>query len=289
MKFLIGVDGGGSGTRAVLADSRGRLLGRGSAGPSGLALGAARAWTEIRLAIDAAADQAGRSWRPAEAALGAGLAGLNHPDWRLAFLRADPGFFRVEIDTDAGIALRAAHGGAPGLLVAAGTGSVAEVLLADGGRRSTGGWGFPVGDEGSGAWLGLAAMRHAQCALDGRAQAGALALAICQACGTDRDTLLAWSLAAGQAAYAGLAPLVFACADQDPVADSLLNQAAQALETMARALDPQSQLPVRFSGSVATRLCGRCSPDLRRRLRGGESEPTLGALAMIQSAVECEG
>ena len=273
VKFLIGVDGGGTGTRAVLADCSGHLLGRGSAGPAGLALGIAPAWAAIRQAIDRAAQAAGVAWSAAECALGAGLAGSNHPQWRAEFLRQNPGFAPLAIDSDAGIALLAAHGGRPGVMVAAGTGSV-------------GGWGFPVGDEGSGAWLGMGAMRHAQCALDGRARPGALARAVWAACGADRDALLAWSLAAGQGDFAGLAPLVFACAGADPVAGELLDQAAQALETMALALDPQAALPVALMGSIARRLAARCSPALQARLSGGEAEAALGALSLIRCALE---
>jgi glucosamine kinase len=61
-----------------------------------------------------------------------------------------------------------AHGGGPGAIVAAGTGSIDEALRHDGEHVSVGGWGYPVGDEGSGAWLGMCAMREAQLASDGR-------------------------------------------------------------------------------------------------------------------------
>src|SRR5258706_3828659 len=74
--------------------------------------------------------------------------------------------------------LLGAHGGQPGAMVAAGTGSVGAALDADGKRVRVGGWGFAVGDEGSGAWLGLAAMRVAQRAVDAMAPLGALARAV---------------------------------------------------------------------------------------------------------------
>lgn len=282
-KFLVGVDGGGSGTRLVLADGQGRLLGRGAAGPSGLALGSATAWREIGQALAAAGRAAGMLALPADCALGAGLAGVNHPDWQAAFVAADPGYARVCVSTDGHIAVLAAHQGRPGAVVAAGTGSVGEALLADGSLRSVGGWGFPVGDEGSGAWLGLAAMRHAQAAMDGRVPAGGLAHAVWQACGSAREPLLAWSLAAGQGAYAALAPQVFACAAADPVAAGLLDAAAAALETIALALDPGQQLPLAFMGSVGSRLLERCSPRLRARASAGDAEAALGALRLVRA------
>src|SRR5438309_1739218 len=84
-----------------------------------------------------------------------------------------------------------------------------EAVHADGRRESVSGWGFPVGDEGSGAWLGLSAMREAQRALDGRGKAGALAQAVWGLAGGTREALFAWCEHAGQHAYAKLAPLVF--------------------------------------------------------------------------------
>jgi glucosamine kinase len=159
-------------------------------------------------------------------------------------------------------------------------------VLADGARRNAGGWGFPVGDEGSGAWLGLGAMRHAQCAMDGRATAGPLATAVWRACGTRRETLLAWSMTAGQTAYAGLAPLVFDCATADPAAAALLDQAAAALEALALALDPDEHLPVALLGSVGGRLLDRCSARLRARARPGTIEPALAALTMLADCRE---
>lgn len=287
IEFLVGVDGGGTATRALLADRDGAVLGRGVAGPSGLAHGTATAWREVRLAIVRAFDSAGLrhpdDW--SRCALGAGLAGSNHAPWRDAFIAQNIGFGQLAVDTDGFTMLLGAHAGRAGVVVAAGTGSVAEVLRADGSRGSVGGWGFPVGDEGSGAWLGLRAVRIAQAAIDGRAPSGALARKVWAVCGAERDTLLAWCAQAGQFAYAQLAPIVFDTEARDPAAAHLLARAVAELEAMAHALDPRGELPLAVSGSVARRLAPRLEPALRARRVEPADGPDSGALALIRRAV----
>jgi glucosamine kinase len=288
IEFLVGIDGGGTGTRAVLADRDGAVRGRGEAGPSALMHGAATAWREIQRAAVGAFESAGlrapNDW--GRCALGAGLAGATHEPWRLAFTSANPGFARLAIDTDAFAMLLGAHAGRPGTIVAAGTGSVGEVLRPDGSRRSVGGWGFPSGDEGSGAWLGLRAMGVAQAAMDGRMPIGELARKVWDRCGHDREAVLAWCAKAGQFAYAQLAPAVFEAEAADPVAADLLDRAVAALEDMARVLDPASALPLAVSGSVARRLAPRLAPVWRSRCVEPTAEPDAGALTLIRWEVD---
>lgn len=239
------------------------------------------------LAIVRAFDSAGLrhpdDW--SSCALGAGLAGSNHAPWRDAFIAANIGFGQLAVDTDGFAMLLGAHAGQPGVVVAAGTGSVAEVLRADGSRGSVGGWGFPVGDEGSGAWLGLRAVRIAQAAIDRRVPTGALAKRVWAVCGADRETLLAWCPQAGQFAYAQLAPIVFDTETDDPAAGHLLDRAVAELEAMAHALDPRGELPLVVSGSVARSLSPRLAPALRARCVDPAAGPDAGALTLIRRAV----
>jgi glucosamine kinase len=286
IRFLVGIDGGGSGTRARLASMAGDALGFGSAGPSGLSQGIEQAWAHIQKAVEHAFADAGLAIAPpAQCAIGLGLAGAVVADRRAAFLRMAPAYGRLVLDSDAYTTVLGAHGGRAGIVVAAGTGSVAEALQRDGTRASVGGWGFPVGDEGSGAWLGLAAMRVAQCALDGRAPFGALARAVLEVAGPTRDAVLSWCGSAGQHAYAQLAPLVFQAEGSDPLAAELLAGAARELELHALALDPQGELPVVMAGSIGRRLEPRLSPPLRARCVAAAGDAADGALLMIRQAL----
>jgi len=287
LEYLVGVDGGGSGTRVLLARPDGGVIGAGQAGPSALARGVVPAWQAIEAATRRAFEAAGLTpapWRIC--ALGAGLSGASHTPWREAFLAANIGFTRIALDSDSFAMLLGAHAGRPGVIVAAGTGSVAEVLRADGSRAGVGGWGFPIGDEGSGAWLGLQAVRYAQAAMEGRAPAGALALHVWATCGADRDTLLDWCRHAGQFEYAQLAPAVFAAEDADARARALLAGAVAELEALALALDPAGALPLAVSGSVGRRLAPRFSPTLRSRCVELAQGADAGALTLIRRALQ---
>ncbi|RTL37326.1 MAG: ATPase [Burkholderiales bacterium] len=276
VRHWVGIDGGGTSTRALVADASGTVIGRGESGASALGQGAAQAWRHIAEAVALAAPGVAL----ADCALGLGLSGTGVPAQLQAFLEADPGVARFTLVTDGLAALLGAHGGEPGALLIAGTGSVAEALLPDGTRRLVGGWGWQIGDEGSGAWLGQQAMKIAQAAFDGRAANGPLAQAVFVAAGASREALLGYCAQAGQAGYARLAPLVFDHAEDDPAAAALLDEAARALDALAEAVHPT--LPLALAGSIAQRLLPRLSPGLRARRVEPRGEPVTGALWLIQ-------
>lgn len=277
VRHWVGIDGGGTSTRALVADAEGRIVGRGEAGASALGQGAGQAWRHIAEAIAAAGVP---GLRLADCALGLGLSGTGVPAQLQAFLDADPGVARLTVVTDGLVALLGAHGGEAGALLISGTGSVAEALLPDGSRRMVGGWGWQIGDEGSGAWLGQQAMKLAQAAFDGRAPDGALAQAVRGVAGASREALLSYCAQAGQAGYARLAPLVFEHAVDDPAAAALLDQAAFALDTLAAAVHPT--LPLALAGSIAQRLLPRLNPAVQARRVEPRGEPVAGALWLIQ-------
>lgn len=283
--YLIGVDGGGTGTRARGLDSAGRLIGNGGAGPSGLGQGVQQAWCHIAQAIADAFAQAGQPPPlPAQCAISLALAGAERGASRQAFLAADPGYALCLLENDALGALRGAFAGGPGRLVAAGTGSVGAARWPDGTQRLIGGWGFPIGDEGSGAWLGVRAMQHAQAALDGRAATGELARAVWARCGATAPDLLDWSLSSGQHGYAQLAPLVFELATSDAQAERLLQAAADELASLALALQPQGEaLPLVVSGSIGERLRCRLPVSLQQQLATAAGDAMDGALQRLQA------
>lgn len=289
IEYLIGVDGGGTGTRVAVGLPDGSLLAYGQAGPSALGQGVGQAWQHILQATSSAFASV-RMELPAwsACAMGAGLSGVSHRPWSEQFHAQNPGFARLVLDTDAHTMLLGAHGGRPGAMVAAGTGSVGEVLHPDGSRFQVSGWGFPVGDEGSGAWLGLRAMGLAQQALDHRAVLGPLAQRILERCGSSREALQAWCALARQFEYAQLARVVFDAAASDPAADDLLNQAAGALEAIASALDPAQALPLAICGSIGEQLKHRLSQSTLARCVDARQDATYGALHLIRAALEAQ-
>lgn len=286
IRWWVGFDGGGTHTRARLATPDGQWVGQGQAGPSALGQGVPQAWRHLGEALVAAAADAGvptPAWR--DCAVGAGLSGARLPTQARAFMDADPGCGALQLDTDGYAGVLGAHGGAPGMLLVGGTGSVCEALRADGSRACAGGWGWRLGDEGSGAWIGQQAVRHAQRALDGRDAAGPLAEALWQAVGGDAVSMLTWCAGADQRAFAALAPMVFAHDEQDPRARALLQRAADELASLALALDPLQQLPLAVAGGVAERLVARWPEGLRSRCVAPQADAASGALMMIRRAV----
>ena len=283
-QYLIGVDGGGTGTRVVLADVRGAALAQATGGASGLGLGVARAWQAIEAACTQAFSSAGLRLEWAACAMGCGLAGVNNRDWLAEFIAQAPPLAALDVQSDAYTTLLGAHGGQAGVIVAVGTGSIAAVLERDGTWAIAGGYGFPSGDEASGAWLGLRAVVHAQQALDGRVRPDAFSAALLgQMNVADRDALVVWLCEANQTAYAALAPVVLAHRDH-PVAAALLAQAGADIAKLVDALDPEAALPVALCGGLAAPLAAYVPASYRARLRPPRADSAHGALELARRA-----
>ncbi|WP_179404114.1 BadF/BadG/BcrA/BcrD ATPase family protein [Burkholderia guangdongensis] len=287
-RYAVGIDGGGTGTRAVLADLEGRELAQGRAGPSGLGLGIERAWASIGTACADAFTQAGLAFDWSRCVLGCGLAGVNNAGWLAAF-RAQAPLRALDVESDAYTTVVGAHGGAPGVIVALGTGSIAAALDGTGVCRIAGGYGFPSGDEASGAWLGLRALAYAQQALDGRVPRDALAAALLAETGAqDRDALVQWSCEANQTAYARLAPIVLAHRAH-PFAGALIAQAGDEIGKMIDTLDPRGEWPVALCGGLADALAPSVPARHVARLRAPLEDSAHGALRVALRLAELAG
>jgi N-acetylglucosamine kinase-like BadF-type ATPase len=169
-EIVLGVDGGGTKTHAIITDSRQHVLGEGASGPSNpLRIGIGNAATAIREAIDRACAKA-HVQRADIVAAEIGLAGVRRGDLRLRMREAlsGLGIHSIEVVTDADIALFGATDGQPGLVIIAGTGSVCCGINAQGKRVYAGGWGPLAGDEGSGSWIARRALQAVARAGDGR-------------------------------------------------------------------------------------------------------------------------
>ena len=287
VRYLIGVDGGGTGTRVRLLSADGVGLGHGEAGPSALGQGEEQAWRHILQAINRAFDSAGLATAPTlDCALALGLAGADVLTRRERFLALAPSFGELLLHSDAQTTLSGAHAGRPGAIVAIGTGSIGLAFGVDGSRRMSNGWGFPVGDEGSGAWLGLRSMQLAQQALDGRVATGALARAVFLVAGSNRAELLAWCEQAGQQRYATLAPLVFETEAADPQAAALLARAVLAIEQTVAAIDPAGTLPLALCGSLGRRFEPRLGAAVRARCVAPAGDAVDGALCLLRQHLD---
>jgi glucosamine kinase len=286
IEYLIGVDGGGTGTRVRLARAGGAELAQGRSGPSGLAHGIDNAWTAVHAALCDAFAAAGLDAPALDTiAVGLGLAGVHNKQWAAQFYAANPGYAAILLDTDGFTTLMGAHGGRPGAIIAIGTGSVGQALLPGGEQREVGGWGFPAGDEASGGWIGLRAVNHIEQVLDGRKPGSAFAQALIDACGGERDAIQVWLGQATQTGYAQLAPIVIAHAASDSVARALLVEAGREVASIAHALDPSGQLPLALCGGLGEPLRAYLPPDLLARSVTPQGDAASGALRMIEQHV----
>lgn len=180
--LLLGVDGGGTKTRAVVTDARQNILGEGLAGPSNpLRVGIGKAAANVRAAIKEACRAAGVKLSQI-VATEVGLAGVRGAEIRASMHRAlaDLNLPELEIVTDADTALFGATGGRPGLVIIAGTGSICCGINAQGQQECAGGWGPLAGDEGSGSWIARSALQAVARASDGRGPDTALTAAACR-------------------------------------------------------------------------------------------------------------
>lgn len=169
-RAVVGVDGGGTKTQAVILDANFAVLGEGLAGPSNpLRVGIANAAAAVREAIDRACEVA-QLRRSDLLAAEVGLAGARRQELSARMREAllGLGIGEVIVVGDADIALYGATEGAPGLIVIAGTGSICCGINARGKQMCAGGWGPIAGDEGGGSWIARQGLRAIAHAVDGR-------------------------------------------------------------------------------------------------------------------------
>jgi N-acetylglucosamine kinase-like BadF-type ATPase len=167
VKIFAGIDGGQSSSGAVLGDEGGTVLARVSGPPADLvgeARDAARQAGVLDALLAGALARAGLPDNTEFAAVVVALSGYDEGESIPPTLHARAGSFRFVHDTLAAHA--GAFDGAPGIVVIAGTGSVALGIAPDGTSVRAGGWGFLFGDEGSAFWLGRMALRKAMRAED---------------------------------------------------------------------------------------------------------------------------
>lgn len=276
MGFLLGIDGGGTGCRAAVADLSGRILGMGAAGPANIASDPEGARANILSASKAALAAASMPDDLSRLRAGLGLAGANAAgaaDWLAARLP----FGRIKLDTDAVTATRGALGAEDGIVAAIGTGSVFTLQLR-GRIQSLGGWGLVLGDEGSGAWLGRLALARALRAADGlEPQTPFLAQLLARMGGA--AGIVRFASAASAADFAALAPELME--NDDPAAQGICAAGEAEIGRVLQHLRKKAELPVTFIGGLGPSYSHRFADLPQRKAKG---TPLDGALMLALEA-----
>ena len=255
---VLGLDGGGTRTRAAIAQD-GRILAFAENGSiKRLRVGAAVAEENLRILLAELYKQAGVTQL---AAASVGVASSKMPgvqEWIQAVF-ADFNIERSEIVGDEVIALDAAFKGGPGILQIAGTGSNCLGRAPDGGWETCGGWSSRLGDEGSGYWIGLHAVRRALRAYDREEPTRVLGAVSAIWGAKDLDDLINIGDATPGPDFAALAPHIGQLAGEgDAVALCVLQQAAADLvdsvllvrSKLRRKHNLAAEVPVAWIGSI---------------------------------------
>lgn len=265
MSLYLALDGGGTATRCILADEE-RVLGRAATGTVKLMnVDAATATARLYEVMESAALAGGVRLADVKRSC-FGLAGLSSEGvrpWAEATMRSAVGGDLLLVGDDA-IAFEAAFRGGPGLLVIAGTGAIVMGRCTDGTKVQAGGWGPVLGDEGSGYWIGLEAIKAGLRAQDRGAETCLLQEIEHHWRLNSQAELIA--LANGQARpqFAELTVVVARCAERgDALAAGVLERAGQelaaqvslALSKMHQAgCSQQENVRLAFTGSVLGRI-----------------------------------
>jgi glucosamine kinase len=284
--FYLGVDGGGTKCKARLENAAGELLGTGVAGPANPFQNLEQARASIILSARAALASASLpDSMMSQLIVGAGLAGVNIPRFHRLMTEWDHPFAQFHLATDIHIACLGAHAGGNGAVMVAGTGSVGYSLV-DGVGTSFGAHGFPFGDKGSGAWLGLEAMKAALLAIDELGPQTTLLESIeMQLNASGLDIIDAMAGATSQD-YGALAPLVLkAAAANDHVALKIVSEGADYLSALAQRLLDSGAAGFCMLGGLAPKITRWMRPDIIAQLVPPQATSDAGAVQLARDSV----
>lgn len=269
--LVIGIDGGGTKTTALLADLNGNTLAEAIGGPSNFqVIGTEQAAQVLYSQIHSCCSQVGKALKDIGVIV-AGLSGAGRESDKIrmrdAFIavarKARVSFPIVEIESDARIALEGAFSGSPGIILISGTGSIAYGKAHDGSILRTGGWGRILGDEGSGYTIGRHGLTIVCRQLDGRMKRSMLTKLVEQVFGFDSQEKIISAVYREQFEIASVAPLVIEAATKgDEECARIVNRAAFELTELVRTVTlkleevgrgrPQQKLPLALYGGLIT-------------------------------------
>ena len=293
--IVIGIDGGGSKTRAMVADERGGMIGDVVGPGSAVRPGQADASAAIIAEVVRDALASCEMTHVVPRVLCVGVAGVGRETERQELWQAlmeREVAEEIVIHSDFSVALDDAFGDGPGVLLISGTGSVAFGRGPTGVTARCGGWGPVFGDEGGGAWIGRRALSVVSAASDGREPETALTGAILTAAQVnDVSELIGWAAQGTPGTLASLAPVVMSVADAgDLRANAIVSLAVEELSLHIRALarhlfvDERASLPVALSGGMLRR-----GTVLRKRLEHRLRSAVPGAQVSAEEVVPVRG
>lgn len=280
MNFVLGIDGGGTSCRAALATGDGAVIGRAKSGAANIRTDLTGARTHIVEAARQAFIAAGQDpdLIPQTPAI-LGLAGANVGTYRQQ-LEAILPFSISRVETDAEIALEGAVGSGDGAMAILGTGT-AYMARKGGTSRAIGGWGFQVGDQGSGARIGRDLLEQTLLAHDGVRPGSPLTDSMMATFRNNPEDVVEFTTNAKPGDFGGFAPKVFEHAGKgDAVANWIVDKAVGDVEASLGALDLSHDAPLCLLGGLAPLYAPRLSQRYQALLKAPLDDALGGAVQM---------
>jgi glucosamine kinase len=285
--LLLGIDGGGTRCRARLCTAAGDKLGEGSGGPANLRLGVEQSFASVLEATTRCMSAAGLSPRDLKRVVAClALAGASEPNLLDAARRHRHPYRAAVVVTDAQAACAGAHGGRDGGIIVIGTGTIGWAER--GGRHyRVGGWGWPISDEASGAWLGCEALRRTLWAHDGRIPWTGLLTALFKRFRSNPHAIVRWMTSALPRDFASLAPAIIEhAAAGDPVARELMQLAGGHVDALAQRLLAFGVDRLALVGGLAASIESWVAEATRSHLVAPLDDALAGALQLAGDAAQ---
>jgi glucosamine kinase len=285
--LLLGVDGGGTQSRARLSTYSGGVLAEAVSGPANLRLGIGASFSSIVDAAQGCLDGAGIVQQNISRIVAClALAGASEPGQLAAAKQYGHPFRMAVITTDAHAACIGAHGGKDGGVIIAGTGAVGWAVIKEQTYR-IGGWGLPISDEGSGAWIGIEALRRVLWAHDGRIAWTPLLRLLFTEYANDPHAIVGWTATASPRDFGAFAPCIVDHAlGHDAAAVELMQMTAAHIDRLAARLIALGVPRLALVGGFAPALQPWLAAETKSRLMEPAGDAVDGALTLARSTAE---
>ena len=284
-ELFLGIDGGGSKTKAIIMNESNEVLGSGVAGPGNPMHGFEQATNAITQSASLALIDANLSHiNLDELTAGVGLAGVNLPSLFDKMQTWQHPFKQMYLTTDLHIACLGAHQKEDGAVIISGTGSCGFSYI-DNQAYIIGGHGFPQGDNGSGAWFGLKGVEHVLLSLDGLIDMSIMNSLLLMKLDCKNSTDLVEVIASKDATcFAQLAHIVFDAGEKgDKVAITIIKEGAEYIDNLARTLWKKKPSRLSIIGGLTASIEPWLSNEVKTWLSLPLSAPEVGAVLFARS------
>lgn len=279
-ELIIGIDGGGTGCRVAIARRGGQIIGRGKGGPANPTANPQAALANIIAALEVAQKDSGLENTELQSAYAyAGLAGVRS-DKTAKFIADGLPFHHVQVVEDRVTSVTGALAGENGSVAPIGTGSF---LARKTGQctRYIGGWGFRLGDQASGAWLGHKLLKQVVLTAEGLQPHSDLTQDVLTQYDGNADGIYNFANSATPAQFGQLAPQVVAAADQgDETATLLMRAGADYIVKALNALDHNPQEPLCLTGGLGPHYAQYLPKRYQNNLTQAKGSALGGALLL---------